>query len=322
MSKKNSFISHLIAEAQAYRTIEEIEKLVDSSGDLSAIPIQPLYMCLKSTSVDYLAGLLPRLSKSQRQALLDIDIWYKDNLSLDQFENWPLVYAKSGDLKISKEFACSQEFWLYLKGKFNIYSFDLENPQYPNHDNFFITEDNAFLFEFSKDYHLMKEVQYMIKLFYSEKGIEEASFELMQMISESFYTVQEDVYQDKVNRLRDYGFVDYFEALNFRASFASIKEIEDFIKKKVPATGEIDSASRNQTLHSSSLVSFSKGLDDLHVELEKITDNKRVDYLHFNFIRLVNGTVTLDDSLKGGSLAMTKTGQKTRQKNLTWYESS
>ena len=36
----------------------------------------------------------------------------------------------------------SKAFILFLKARFNIWTFDIEDPQYPDHDYYFLTEDN------------------------------------------------------------------------------------------------------------------------------------------------------------------------------------
>ena len=41
---------------------------------------------------------------------------------------------------------------LYLKGKMSFWTFDLEEPEYPDHDNYFLTECNQLLFEFDDDF--------------------------------------------------------------------------------------------------------------------------------------------------------------------------
>ena len=62
----------------------------------------------------------------------------------------------------------------------------------------------------------------------------------------------------------------------------------------------------------SSLVSFKEKIDPLEDELNKIKDEKREDFLKFNFLRLVNGMMELDSSLKEGSVALLRTGSRTK----------
>jgi hypothetical protein len=47
-------------------------------------------------------------------------------------------------------------------------------------------------------------------------------------------------------------------------------------------------------------------------ELLKVTDQKRADYLQFNFVRLINSRLESRGALKKGSVAMTRTGAQTK----------
>ncbi|MBL7666153.1 MAG: hypothetical protein JNM93_13540 [Bacteriovoracaceae bacterium] len=318
--KHTDFLSYLLMESESYKNFDDIEKLVESGVELSSLPLQPLYLSLRTTPADQLSMILPKLSSEQRQAILDIDVWQKDNLDIESFENWPLVFARCGDHKVVKEFARSNEFLLYLKSKFTVYTFDLENPQYPDHDNFFLTDDNQFLLEYDSELGCAKEVQFLVRMLFADLGVEEANALLMRLINDSFYSFQEEIYQDKRNRLIDYGFVDYFDALEIRSAFPNLSTIDHYISKKTATTGEIDAHSKNQSLHSTALLAFKKGLESIHESLEKVKSEKRIDYLQFNFVRLVNANITLDDSLKEGSIAITRTGNKVRSKILLGYD--
>jgi hypothetical protein len=73
--KKNNFLGALIEESLRYGLIEEIEKLVQHKGDLSYLPVQPLYMAFKTMTPEKAALHLEKLDSFQRQAFLDIDLW-------------------------------------------------------------------------------------------------------------------------------------------------------------------------------------------------------------------------------------------------------
>jgi hypothetical protein len=125
--------------------------------------------------------------------------------------------------------------------------------------------------------------------------------------------MEEDIYLQKKDRLRDFGFVDYFDALEYNSYFYSLVQIDEFIKQKKTITGQLDSISANQSLHASTLVPYQHGMDNIKQALNAITDNARAQYLHFNFVRLVNARMTLNDALKSGSTAMSRVGNQTRQ---------
>ena len=138
MGIKKDLLSQLLYEAQAYKKFEDIEKLVEGGGDLSMIPIQPLYVSLKNTSKDQVALILPKLSSDQRQALRDIDLWQKDVIDPQAAAYWMEVYARCSDDDVILEYVKSEDFLLSMKNQFTIDTFDVDDPMYPDDDNYFL----------------------------------------------------------------------------------------------------------------------------------------------------------------------------------------
>jgi hypothetical protein len=160
----------------------------------------------------------------------------------------------------------------------------------------------------------VRELKQLVKDLYTEKGVEFAYSHLFKMVSDSYLVMEEDSYQRKKERLRDYGFLDYYDAVELEAIHSSFEKVEAFLRERKGVTGELDDALRNQALHASSLVAYHNGLDGIKEALEQITDTKRLDYLQFTFLRLVNARIVAEDALKGGSVKMTKVGHKARQR--------
>ncbi len=311
---KKDILNQLILESQSYRSLDDIEKLVETGLSLSVIPIQPLYMSLRSSSKDQVAHLLPKLSDEQRQALLDIDIWKKEELDPQSALWWIDVYGSCPDDKVRYDYAQSEDFLLTIKNQCMIQTFDAEEPEYPESDNYFLTEDNLLLIEYPEDFQYVRELKQLIRDLYTEKGVEYAYSHLFKMVSDSYMVMEEDSYQRKKERLRDYGFLDYYDAVELEAIHNSYEKVEAFLKERKGDTGELDDALRNQALHASSLVAYHNGLDGIKEALEQISDTKRLDYLQFTFLRLVNARIVAEDALKGGSVKMTKVGHKARQR--------
>jgi hypothetical protein len=312
MSNKD-LLSLLILESKSYSQVEDLEKLVENSKDLSALPIQPLYLSVKTMGLDQIANLLPKMSEEQRQALIDLDAWNKDQLDMKRFSEWPIIYSKCNDDEVVLNFLKSEDFALFLKSRFNIYTFDAEDPEYPDHDNYFLTEDNLLLVEFDPDFEHVGEMKALIRKLYDDLGVEKAYSHLFKIISDSYSVLEEECYNDKKERLRDFGFVDYHDALYLKTTFVNLKSLEDFVRNKKSVTGEIEDLAKNQTLHSSSLAAYQNGLKSFFDELELLTDNKRKDFLQFNFVRLVNSSLSVSQALKEGSIAITRVGNQTRQ---------
>lgn len=306
-------LSQMLHEAQAYRKFDDIERLVESGVDLSVIPVQPLYLSLQTSNKDQVAAILPKLSVEQRQALRDIDLWKKDQFDPEAGVYWLEVYSKVENEAVLLEFLKSEDFLLSVKSQFVVSTHDQEDPQYPEGDNYFITDDDLLMIEYNDDFTHANELKSMVKKLYEDLGVENAYSFLFKMVADSFVMMEEESYTEKKERLRDYGFVDYFEALNFETVFPTREQLDTFVTKKKGATGKVDALSLNQSLHASALVSYQHGLDGLKEELEKVKDSYRQQYLQFNFIRLVNGRITIEEALKEGSLALAQVGQRTKQ---------
>ncbi len=313
MTVRKDLLSQLLYEAQSYRKFEDIEKLVENGMDFSMIPLQPLFVSLQNTPSDQIAAILPKLSSEQRQALRDLDLWTKDNLDPEAAFQWMEIYSLCPSEEVVLEYVKSEDFLLSLKNQFTVQTFDAEEPEYPEGNNYFITEDNQLLIEYPEDFTMVNELKSFIRRLYGDIGVENAYAFLFKMVVDSYQIMEETVYQEKIERLRDFGFVDYYEALGLNTVFQKESQIDDFIKSKKGITGSLDAISANQSLHSSSLVSYQSGLDDLKEALNLVTDETRQQFLHFNFVRLVNGRMTLEDALKSGSTAMTRVGNQTKE---------
>lgn len=311
-NKKNDPITLLMKESDAYNNLDQIEKYVEGQNDLSMLPVQPVYLALRKLPVDKVAEYLPKFSKEQREIFLDIDLWQKDEIDIEHFTFWLHAYSMVEDEQVRADFVQSEQFLLYLKSRFNVWSFDAEDPEYPDHDNYFLTDDNQLLFEFDENFAQIDEVRNLIRHLYYEVGVENAYTFLFKMVSDSFSVLQEEEFEQRRERMRDFGFVDYIDALEAENPFINIDFLHQFIKKKTATTGEIGDTSRNQNLHNSSLVAFKDHFKKVIDELLKVQDQKRADFIQFNFVRLVNARLESQGSLKKGSVAMTRTGAQTK----------
>ena len=276
------------------------------------LPVQPIYLALRKLPFDKVAEYLPKFSKEQRAVFMDIDLWNKDEIDIEHFNYWIQAFAIVESDEVKKDFVESEQFLLFLKSRFNIWTFDAEEPEYPDHDNYFLTDDNMLLLEFDENFQFVDEVRSLIRHLYYEVGVENAYTFLFKMVSDSFLTLQEEEYNLRRERMRDFGFVDYMDSLEVENPFINIDFLHNFIAKKKALTGELDEVSKNQNLHNASLVAFKDYFKKVIDELLKITDQKRADFLQFNFIRLINSRLEYKGALKKGSVAMTRTGAQTK----------
>lgn len=313
MGNHQHLISRLVLEAQAYgNNIEDLEKYDNSTQAITQMPAWPIYHSLRASSPMQAASFLPRLSFEQRQFLNDIDLWDKDVVNVADFEFWIEAYTLCEDEEVQAEFVKSEDFLLYLKARVNIWTFDTEDPQYPDHDHYFLTDDNLLLIEYHENYPYVSHLRELIRKLYADCGVEEAYSLLFKLINDNFSLLQEDTYHAKTDRLRDYGLVDYYEAKQLLYPLRNINQLDTFVKnKKANTLASVDDIYLNQIAQSKALSSYRGFQGILEEELYKITEESRKNYLQFCFVRLVNSTLILDDALKAHSMQLTAIAKKT-----------
>jgi hypothetical protein len=312
MKKHSGVLQQLLSETQHYANMDMIEACVEKGLSLANIPIQPLYLAIRSLPPEQVTQYLPRLSKEQRKIMLDLDLWQKDDVDPAQFEFWIESYSFSQEDQLREEFVSHIDFLLYLKGRLNIWTFDVEDPKYPDHDNYFLTDDSLLLFEFHQDYPYHDHIKRLIRDLYAKLGVEKAYAFLFKGVSESYLSFVEEEYHFKKERLRDAGFVDYYDALEIDNIFPNIELLDHFIKSKKVATGELDIFSQGQILDHKTLQIFDQGMNKVLESWDRVNDEKRSSFLKFNFIRLVNGMISLQGGLREGAVVVQRTGEKVR----------
>ena len=230
--KSKNIFQNLLHEAEALQGLERIEELVESGGPLNHVPLQPLYMALRQLTPEQVGPILPRLSEEQRQAFLDIDLWKRDEIDIQHFEYWIRGHNAFPDDAVRLEFIKSSQFALFLKARFNVWTFDVDEPEYPEHDNYFLTDDSLLLFEFDEDCQYVSEIRRFIIELYGDLGMENAYCYLFKIVSEPMSSMLEDEYRIKKGRLLDFGLVDYYDALELDNTYPTIEFMHGQLKKK------------------------------------------------------------------------------------------
>jgi len=314
------FFNHLIAESKSYNQLSKIDALVEGSSDLSNIPVQPLYTCLKQASSDQLAEYLPKCSAEQRKFFLDIDTWERDQIDPESYSSWIEAYSKCRDEDVVFEFVSGESFALYLKFRLNAYTFDVEDPIYPDHDNYFLTEDNLLLIEYNEDFKYVHEVKQFIKDLYTRLGVEKAYQYLFKVFVDSHSWMEEEEYRQKKLRLADIGLVSFEESLEILHPYANEGHLKKMIESREEIQTNIDAFHTNQIPHSAGVNPYNEGMESIATELSKLKDQKRSDFLRFSFVRLVNASLVFTGAIKESGLRSTEVGKNTKNLLLLGFD--
>jgi hypothetical protein len=273
--------------------------------DKSSLP--DTYFALKKSSPQEVAAVLPTLTQRERQVLLDIDSWKKDQFDPYPLFFWMETYRSSENEKLKKQFLTSPNFLLFLKSQFTVSVFDVEEPDYPEHDQFFVTDDSQLLFEYKPEFLFADEVQASIRDLYFLLGVDASYSLLFKMVSESYIMFEEVEFEAYKHRIQDFGLVDYYQALEMLAPMNSMAQIQALIKKRLSATTagkeaiEVSSNSSDSVLTSASpstlalasastlnsLASISSDLASSNI------DPKRAEFLRSNYAFTLNANIML-----------------------------
>lgn len=214
------------------------------------------FSALASTEEKQLA--LPLLNRTQRKFLRNHQVWNRDEISLLEVEAYinelqnivPSLLSNkdaSKEQQVLEEFLQSEDFLLYLKAKYTISTFDPEFPDYPEHDHYFLTEDQSFIFIYELDL-ASEEIDLsvdraLLKSFYMIHGVEQAFQLLSQVIGESFMQQQELGHESTQKMNQELGWPNYYESLEVMAVYQSesaIRSRTSAIKKSLRQIGTTD----------------------------------------------------------------------------------
>ena len=191
-----NFFDLILKESENYLSLESIERALESSANLEQFPVQPLYLAFNQLTLEQQSALVPRLGQKQRQLFMDIDLWKKDQLNIGQFERWITIYSQveenfnMNSLKVKNSLS-------FLKARFNIWTFDVDDPLYPDHDYYFLTDDQMLLVEYDPDCEYATELKTLIKNLYTQEGVENAYTYLFKIVTDQMGLMQEEEYRFK-----------------------------------------------------------------------------------------------------------------------------
>lgn len=280
-------IQNIFQEAKAY---EQFDLILQDKSQIKHLPSLALRSVIVNSGPKQIADLIPYLSKEQKETLFFIDFWKGDEINVEVFTRWIEAYPLVKDDDAVKSFVTSDFFLLFLKGRVNIWTFDVEDPLYPEHDNYFLTDDNLLLIEYDESFVHVSQLKDLLKQLYFHLGVEDAYSLLFKVVSESSNTLFEDFFQESSQSVRALGFPNYETLENIYACLPSTPKLNQFVmevengKYKTSQGGDYISTEM-PTHHGVKVFMHNKSLRDL---LSQLKDEKRLRFLTSNFSLLLN----------------------------------
>lgn len=174
---------------------------------------------------------LTETSVEERSFLRKIDLFTQGKPSFDKFFSQLTLYKETPFIS---ELIESKEFALLLKGVVSFWTFDDEEPVYPEQG--FLSPDRMLAFEVHPSYE--EDFKYFIDKFYEDKGVEYAYTSLAKILFDEYTSLEEEVYQENSKDLAADGIPSYEDSLSLKASLRTMSYIDSFIKKKLTSSHE------------------------------------------------------------------------------------
>lgn len=166
-----------------------------------------------------------KLSSNEKQFIIDVFCWSKDEFSVSKFYQLlpHILDSLENNPQAAVLFFNSYEFHLFLKSQFDFYDFDQEEQNYPEDDNFFITKDFSFVFHYQNGEKSSEYIEGILDLVLQVAGSENFISKLQISKADSYQMLQEEAYGAKNSRLASAGYPSYEEAIEWQTSLPQAK---------------------------------------------------------------------------------------------------
>ena len=218
--RQGDLISHPeeIIYRSCYASVN-LDEMLQSAGERSAIrklPPAQLFFSVKELDEGQLPRLLPHITEAQWAAVLDLDLWTRDEMSPERFFAWQQHILFCEDPVARKLLrATDLEAWAFsLKKSIQVFERQ-ENDEFRSEAlalGQFETPDGHFIIGLPHNAEKGRLCQQLLlRLYQLDPRI------AIQLINscrfQTSIELEEEAYQNRRRRIEDLGFQDYFEAL-------------------------------------------------------------------------------------------------------------
>lgn len=179
-------------------------------------------------------------STKQRELVISLSSWDRDSFNSEAFGLWIDAVEGQESPNMRTDLVNHPGFLLYLKAYFQITLQDQEEPELPDHDHFFVSDDQLFLFEYKSDFKRSDEVQSLVRHAYMVNGVETTINVLTGLLGENYSIFEETCYSQKKEQLLALGIPDYFGSIEL-FSMQKLADIDRFIALRVKQKRDLNS---------------------------------------------------------------------------------
>ena len=197
-------------------SVRELLDSADGRGRIRQMPVAHLFFAAKDLESGEVARLLPHITEEQWTAILDLDVWSRDNVRPGAFVSWQKYIIAAQDAVARKLIrAADQELWeLIFKREVQVHE-KSEEDEYQGEaeqGEWLLTPDDYFLIILPPDSERARLLRDLILRLY-ELEPEYAARLISSAGARTSQEIEEVGYQNRKRRVEGLGFQDYFEAL-------------------------------------------------------------------------------------------------------------
>ncbi|MEO8840844.1 MAG: DUF6178 family protein [Kofleriaceae bacterium] len=204
-----------LAAPRGYRRIDALLSLDDAAGAIAALAPNEIFELVHEVGFEDAQPLLELATPEQFRGCFDLDAWNKDDLQVAALKPWLAALIEVGFEKVGQVWAgLDTEFRaLVLQRQVVIWDTTLdEGPEEDNDEPIMTTPDRFFMLQLKGDDDSQRLIQQLVEDLYRADA-DLARHTIMSARSEPAAELEEMSYRWRSARLADYGYVDFYDAL-------------------------------------------------------------------------------------------------------------
>ena len=205
-----------LAGPRGYRRIDALLSSEDAPAAIAALAPNEIYELVHEVGFEDAQDLIALATPKQIQGCFDLDAWNKDQLEIAPLKPWLAALSEVGFEKVG-------EVWHQLDAELRalimqraVVVFDTSLGEAPPEDSdapFYVTPDSFFVLELRGDDDTQRLVQTTVEdLYRADPDL--ARHTIMAARSEPPAELEEMAYRWRSGRLADFGYIDFYEALD------------------------------------------------------------------------------------------------------------
>ena len=204
-----------LAGPRGYRRIDALLSMDDAPAAIAALAPNEVFELVHEVGFEDAQPLIELATPEQIRGCFDLEAWNKDDLQVAAIKPWIAALIEAGFEKVGEVWAqLDTEFRaLVVQRQTVIWDTTLgEGPEEDNDEPIMTTPDRFFMLQLEGDDDSQRLLQHLIEdLYRADPDL--ARHTIMAARSEPAADLEEHAYRWRSGRLADFGYVDFYEAL-------------------------------------------------------------------------------------------------------------